>query len=143
MPIAAARPRSVNPSRIAMCSPRVRPTRRTLTPQMQRERSFGTASIYLGTIAVMAYSYAVLLPVYQTEHSVAATATVAAWSQLLGILALVLLRACLTVDPGLVSPLAVGNLDVAKPRSHRSVVELTNCKTISPLSDKVFRRLGT
>ena len=91
-----------------MCSPRVRPTRRTLTPQMQRERSFGTASIYLGTIAVMAYSYVILLPVYRLEHSVAATATVAAWSQLLGILALVLLRACF-VDPGLVSQLAVGD----------------------------------
>ena len=58
---------------------------------MQRERSFGTGLIYAGTVAVMAYSYAVLLPVYRLEHSVAATATVAAWSQLFGILALVLL----------------------------------------------------
>ena len=74
---------------------------------MQRERSFGTASIYLGTIAVMAYSYAILLPVYRLEHSVAATATVAAWSQLLGIAALLLLRACLSVDPGLVSQMAL------------------------------------
>ena len=74
---------------------------------MQRERSFGTASIYLGTIAVMAYSYAILLPVYRLEHSVAATATVAARRQLLGIAALLLLRACLSVDPGLVSQMAL------------------------------------
>ena len=73
---------------------------------MQRERSFGTACIYLGTIGVMAYSYTILLPVYRLEHSVATTATVAAWSQLLGVLALVLLHTCFSVDPGLVSRMA-------------------------------------
>ena len=93
-------PRSVNPSRIAMCSPRVRPdvahahaadaARALLRHRIHSRRHIRRHGI-LATQSSRPERF---------EHSVAATATVAAWSQLLGIAALLLLHACSSVDPG-------------------------------------------
>ena len=82
----------------------------------------------------MLYGYGILWPVFRTSSGLAATAAVAAWSQLVGVIALALLWACVSVDPGLVSRL---DRTEAAPRLASSGWEATRFMAASSVLEGV------